>query len=187
MPDTGAPWNLPYPAPSGLVRDAPAAFEDLADAVAAKLTAASTLQQVVNVRTTTAIAIGTIFTVDTITFTPLSASSTIVVEWIGAYTSRRVSGSPTNRKVFFTIQEDGTRVAEHYGGRELVGSSSAIASMDGLIRLKYAAAAGSTSARDYTTVIGSPSDVEVASIGPVGFPPTQDNLFIVTEFAASIL
>lgn len=33
MPDTGAPWNLPYPSPSGLVRDAPVVFEDLAEAV----------------------------------------------------------------------------------------------------------------------------------------------------------
>jgi hypothetical protein len=41
MPDTGAPWDLPYPAPSGLVRDAPVAFEDLADAVADGLTAAN--------------------------------------------------------------------------------------------------------------------------------------------------
>ena len=41
MPDTGAPWNLPFPAPSALVRDAPVQFEDLADAVADGLTAAN--------------------------------------------------------------------------------------------------------------------------------------------------
>ena len=40
MPDTGAPWNLPYPSPSDLVRDAPQAFEDLAVATAAGLDAA---------------------------------------------------------------------------------------------------------------------------------------------------
>jgi Mg-chelatase subunit ChlD len=34
MPDTGAPWNLPYPAPTDLVRDGAQNFEDLADAVA---------------------------------------------------------------------------------------------------------------------------------------------------------
>jgi hypothetical protein len=38
MPDTGAPWNLPFPAPSALVRDAPVQFEDLAEAVADGLT-----------------------------------------------------------------------------------------------------------------------------------------------------
>ena len=33
MADTGAPFNLPYPEPSGLVRDAPQAFQDLAERV----------------------------------------------------------------------------------------------------------------------------------------------------------
>jgi hypothetical protein len=37
MPDTGAPWNLPYPSGTGLVRDAPQNFEDLAVATAAGL------------------------------------------------------------------------------------------------------------------------------------------------------
>jgi hypothetical protein len=40
MPDTGAPWNIPYVDPTDLVRDYPQASEDLADAVAAGLTAA---------------------------------------------------------------------------------------------------------------------------------------------------
>ena len=40
MPDTGAPWNIPYVDPTDLVRDYPQASEDLADAVAAGLSAA---------------------------------------------------------------------------------------------------------------------------------------------------
>jgi len=40
MADTGAPWNIPYAEPSDLVRDWPALSEDVADAVAAGLTAA---------------------------------------------------------------------------------------------------------------------------------------------------
>lgn len=43
MPDTGAPWNIPYIEPSDLVRDYPAANEDMADAIAAGLTAAGGL------------------------------------------------------------------------------------------------------------------------------------------------
>jgi hypothetical protein len=43
MPDTGAPWNLPYPAPTDLVRDGAQNFEDLADAVATGLSAAGGL------------------------------------------------------------------------------------------------------------------------------------------------
>jgi hypothetical protein len=39
MPDTGAPWNIPYVDPTDLVRDYPQASEDLADAIAAGLTA----------------------------------------------------------------------------------------------------------------------------------------------------
>jgi hypothetical protein len=41
MPDTGAPWSIPYAEPSDLVRDWPALSEDVADAVAAGLTNAS--------------------------------------------------------------------------------------------------------------------------------------------------
>jgi hypothetical protein len=40
MADTGAPWNIPYAEPSDLVRDWPALSEDVADAVAAGLSAA---------------------------------------------------------------------------------------------------------------------------------------------------
>jgi hypothetical protein len=43
MPDTGAPWLLPYPSPSDLVRDAPQAFEDLASAAATSLSAVRAL------------------------------------------------------------------------------------------------------------------------------------------------
>ena len=41
MPDTGAPWNIPYVDPTDLVRDYPQASEDLADAIADGLDAAS--------------------------------------------------------------------------------------------------------------------------------------------------
>jgi hypothetical protein len=43
MPDTGAPWNIPYVAPSDLVRDYPSDSEDLADAIADALDAAGGL------------------------------------------------------------------------------------------------------------------------------------------------
>jgi hypothetical protein len=43
MPDTGAPWNIPYVEPSDLVRDYPSDSEDLAEAIADGLDAASGL------------------------------------------------------------------------------------------------------------------------------------------------
>jgi hypothetical protein len=41
MADTGAPWSIPYAEPSSLVRDWPELSEDVADAVAAGLSAAA--------------------------------------------------------------------------------------------------------------------------------------------------
>ena len=43
MPDTGLPWEIPYAAPADLVRDWPDLSEDVADAVAAALDAASNI------------------------------------------------------------------------------------------------------------------------------------------------
>ena len=43
MADTGAPWNLPYPLPTDLVRDGANAIEDLAEATADGLSAAGGL------------------------------------------------------------------------------------------------------------------------------------------------
>jgi hypothetical protein len=46
MPDTGSPWNLPYPSDTALVRDAPDQFEDLAVATAAGLNVTKTAANV---------------------------------------------------------------------------------------------------------------------------------------------
>jgi hypothetical protein len=48
MADTGAPWNIPYVEPSDLVRDYPAASEALGTAIAAGLTSAAVIRQVVS-------------------------------------------------------------------------------------------------------------------------------------------
>lgn len=52
MPDTGAPWNLRYPDVTDLVVDGPAQFENLADDVAAGLSAAGGLVAVKTVTKT---------------------------------------------------------------------------------------------------------------------------------------
>jgi hypothetical protein len=83
MPDTGAPWNLPYPSPSDLVRDAPQAFEDLAVATAAGLDDASLIQQVVQtVKTDTFTTTSTSFVNVTglsVTITPSSATNKVLI------------------------------------------------------------------------------------------------------------
>jgi hypothetical protein len=82
MPDTGAPWNIPYVAPSDLVRDYPSDSEDLADAVAAGLSDAKLLEVVQTVKTDTFSTSSTSFvtvTGMTVTITPSAASSRILL------------------------------------------------------------------------------------------------------------
>lgn len=51
MADTGAPWNLPYPLSTDLVRDGAQAIEDLAEATATGLSAAGASQSVTLIAT----------------------------------------------------------------------------------------------------------------------------------------
>jgi hypothetical protein len=85
MSDTGAPWNLPYPESTDLVRDGAQAIEDLAEAVATGLSAAGNAgigSNVVSVtKTNTFTTTSTSFTNVTglsVTITPTSASSKIL-------------------------------------------------------------------------------------------------------------
>ena len=86
MPDTGLPWNIPYAAPADLVRDWPALSEDVADAIAAGLSAAGPAGIVSNVVqtvkadtfTTTSTSL-TDVTGLSATITPTSATSKVLV------------------------------------------------------------------------------------------------------------
>jgi hypothetical protein len=86
MPDTGLPWEIPYAAPADLVRDWPALSEDVADAVAAGLSAASNAgigsNVVQTVKTNTFTTTSSSFTDVTdleVTITPTSSSSLVLV------------------------------------------------------------------------------------------------------------
>ena len=86
MPDTGAPWNIPYVAPSDLVRDYPSDSEDLADAIALGLSAAgnpgigSNVVQTVKTNTfsTTSNSMVDVTDLD-VTITPSSATAKVLV------------------------------------------------------------------------------------------------------------
>jgi hypothetical protein len=101
MADTGAPWNIPYAEPADLVRDWPALSEDVADAVAAGLSAASLVKQVVQTVKTdqfsASVATGTEssdVTGLTVTITPSSATSKVLVLCqISAATSGTTAGN----------------------------------------------------------------------------------------------
>ena len=84
MADTGAPWNLPYPLPTDLVRDGADAIKDLAEATADGLDAAGGLVAVKHVLKTDAFSSSTTATwLDvtglTVDITPQSDTNTVYV------------------------------------------------------------------------------------------------------------
>jgi hypothetical protein len=79
MPDTGAPWNLPYPAPSDLVRNGPAQFEALADAVADGLLIKQVVQTVKTDTFVTSSATFVDVTGLAVTITPSTNTSKVLV------------------------------------------------------------------------------------------------------------
>jgi hypothetical protein len=128
MPDTGAPWNIPYVEPSDLVRDYPAADEAQALAIAAGLTTAnSVIRQVVQtVKTDTFSTTSTSFTDVTgltVTITPSSATSKVLVL---ATVAINYSGSDTNAGAI-TLARGGTNlVVPDSPGSRIAAFSNAV-------------------------------------------------------------
>jgi hypothetical protein len=86
MPDTGAPWNIPFAAPADLVRDWPDLSEDVALAVASGLSAAgnpgigsNVVQTVKTDVFSTSSATYTAITGMTVTITPSSNTSKVLL------------------------------------------------------------------------------------------------------------
>jgi hypothetical protein len=83
MPDTGAPWNIPYVENADLVSDWPADSLLVANAVAAGLTDAMVIKQVVSTNKTdtftTTSATSVVVTGLTATITPATTSSRVLV------------------------------------------------------------------------------------------------------------
>jgi hypothetical protein len=114
MPDTGAPHFLPYPSPTDLVRNAPEAFEDLADAVAVGLTDAAAVKQVVyftggSSQSTTSTSF--INTNITASITPSSVTSKILI----FYSADSITSGGDNRSAtaaIFTPNNAGTNLGQ---------------------------------------------------------------------------
>jgi hypothetical protein len=112
MPDTGSPWEIPYAAPADLVRDWPDLSEDVADAVAAGLTAAvsggigSNVVQAVKTDTfTTASLTDVLITGLEATITPTSATSKILV-----IAQIRYSNLTATEETFLSIYRGASRI-----------------------------------------------------------------------------
>ena len=137
MADTGAPWNIPFAEPSDLVRDWPALSEDVADAVAAGLSAAGNAGIGSNV----------VQTVKTDTFTSTSTSFVAVTGLTAAITP-----SSDTAKVLVRAQVSfGLANQAGYGWWRITGGNAGvyIGDADGSrTRAVFGGQAGTNFARD---------------------------------------
>jgi len=126
MADTGSPWNIPFAEPTDLVRDWPNLSEDVADAVAAGLTAAnvgigSNVVQTVKTDTFTTTTSGyQAVTGLSVTITPTSLSSKVLL----LATINGIASSTANSHVYFRITggNAGTFVGDAAGDRTRAAS-----------------------------------------------------------------
>jgi len=130
MPDTGAPWNIPYVAGTDLVRDWPTDSQDLAEAVADGLDAAGGLVAVKHAlftgTQTNSTAAGANFAVTdlSITHTLADASNKLI---ISAYLG--VAGNAANTgQVGLAVADDGTLIGigATAGSRDSVGAGAKV-------------------------------------------------------------
>jgi len=131
MPDTGAPWNIPYVAESDLVRDFPTDDEAQATAIAAGLSAAGGL---VVVKTalfastqSASVATGANVAVTDLTITHTladAANRLILMAYFGAAGNSKGRG-----EVGIAIADDGTLIGigDAEGSRTRVGAGGAVA------------------------------------------------------------
>ena len=113
MADTGAPWNLPYPLPTDLVRDGADAIKDLAEAAASGLSAAGGLVAVKHVLKTNpfsaSVTAGGNVAVDDLTITHEvadPANRLIITAYFGA-----AANSEQAANTGIAVAEDGTLLA----------------------------------------------------------------------------
>jgi hypothetical protein len=130
MPDTGAPWNIPYVDPTDLVRDYPQASEDLAEAIADGLDAAGGLVAVKHAlftgTQTNSTAAGANFEVDdlTITHTLADAGNKLIISaYFGAAANNNGFGN-----IGIAVADDGTliNIGDADGVRTRVGAGGIV-------------------------------------------------------------
>jgi len=190
MPDTGAPWNIPYAEPSDLVRDWPDLSEDVADAVALGLTAAGAVKQVKaatdsTLRTTTS---NSYVDADiSLSFTPTAATSLLVVSWSGILGAARNSTDVATRLAFVRLVEVGgsalSGAEDSFAGRDLVATSGVSADSYHPLLLQGFVSASTTSARTYRLEFRVPSTAITATL----WNSSSTGRLSVIEYAAGVL
>jgi len=133
MADTGAPWNLPYPLPSDLVKDGATAIQDLAEDVAAALSAAGGLVAVkYAIKTDTqssSLAAGAQTTVTGLSIAHSTASATNTVILLGNV----VAGVSSLRNFGLVLTAGGANIAvgDTAGSRRSVTTAFKVSQVDG--------------------------------------------------------
>ena len=142
MPDTGAPWNIPYVAPTDNPRVYPAADEAQALAIAAGLSSASLVKQVKQVITTTDFTTTSTSFVDltgvSVTITPSDAANRILMQFVAS--SQNSAGSNSN---IFRFRRDTTDIFED------VVDQTSDSNRPRSMAMTFDEVAGSTAARNY--------------------------------------
>jgi hypothetical protein len=167
MPDTGAPWNIPYIAPTDNPRVYPAADEAQALAVAAGLTNASRIKQVKQVITTTDFTTTSATLVDltgvTVTVVPSDAANRVVMFFMANTTN-----ADNSRDVFFRFRRDTTDLFEEIQNRQEANAGSYVFAM------MFDEVAGSTASRTYSVRVrrsGGPQTVLNSSLIVMEYAP----------------
>lgn len=109
MPDTGAPWNIPYVAGTDLVADWPTDNQQQAQAIADALDDAWTIKQIVTATDTTDRTTTSATFVDasiSITVTPKLAASDLYVIWTGRSRSVDTGGGSGGADLQITDASD---------------------------------------------------------------------------------
>jgi hypothetical protein len=144
MPDTGAPWAIPYVDQSDLVRDFPSADLAQATAIAAGLTSAdSVIRQVFQVMTTTDFTTTSTTAVDltdvTVTVVPQDAANRIAMLFTASS-----SANNANREVAFQFRRDTTDLFEN------VQTVLTAANIRNTSAMMFDEVAGDTASRSYS-------------------------------------
>ena len=147
MPDTGAPWNIPYVAPTDNPRVYPAADEAQALAVAAGLTDASRIKQVKQVITTANFTTSSTTMVDltgvTVSLTPQNAANRVMLLF-----SVNFSSNNNNADCLYRYSRDSTLLFEEVSHHFSTASTGRPAGLP----MVFDEVADNTTARDYKVV-----------------------------------
>ena len=163
MPDTGAPWAIPYAAGSDLVSAWPALSEDIAEAVADGLTAAliTPSQVITTTNFTTSSATFVDLTGVTITVTPAAATNRFLL----MFTANNQNTSTNSN--YFQFQRDSTLLFEE------VEDEATAATAPSTVAMMFDEEATNTTARTY----------KVMARRSGGTMTVLNSAFVVIEYA----